>query len=337
MIASTLFSLILPALVSAHGYVYKVSIDGTVYQGNSVGTTATVKSAIRQVNSNEPVKGATNPDITCGPGSQPAALAANANPGSTVQVYWVGGTTGSSPWPHDTGPVMHYMAQCQGDCSTYNPSSAEWFKISELGQQNGTSTWYQAQIKSGGPVTFTIPSTLAAGNYMLRSEIITLQLAMTQGGAEFYPSCIQLSVGGSQTGQPTTSEEVKFPGAYSDTDPGIYTPNVYNPGFTYTFPGPPVVNLASNGSSGGSTPSSAPTAPSPSPSAASPSSMPSSSPSSTPSMPGGYPPPASATSSTPYPTPTGGSSSCMRKRSPEAHVLVVDKKRMHRRRNRSAH
>ncbi|KAF8132808.1 glycoside hydrolase family 61 protein [Boletus edulis] len=307
MIASTLFSLILPALVSAHGYVYKVTIDGTVYQGNSVGTTASVKSAIRQVNSNEPVKGTTNPDITCGPGSQPAALSANANPGSTVQVQWVGGTTGSSPWPHNTGPVMHYMAQCQGDCTTYNPSSAEWFKISELGQQNGTSTWYQDQIKSGGPVTFTIPSTLAAGNYMLRSEIITLQLAMSQGGAEFYPSCIQLSVGGSQTGHPTTSEEVKFPGAYSDTDPGILTPNVYNPGFTYTFPGPPVVNLASNGSSG-STPSSAPTTPSPSPSAASPSSMPSSSPSSTPSMPGGYPPLPSATSSTPYPTPTGGSS-----------------------------
>ncbi|KAF8123921.1 glycosyl hydrolase family 61-domain-containing protein [Boletus edulis] len=278
------------------------------------GTTATVKSAVRQVNSNEPVNGANanNPDITCGPGSQPAALTANANRTSLLARRCI---TGSSPWPHNTGP---------GDCTTYNPSSAEWFKISELGQQNGASTWYQDQIKSGGPVTFTIPSTLASGNYMLRSEIITLQLAMTQGGAEFYPSCIQLSVGGSQTGHPTTSEEVKFPGACSDTNPGIYTPNVYNPGFTYTFPGPPVVNLASNGSSGGSTPSSAPTTPSPSPSATSLSSMPSSSPSSTPSMPEGYPPLASATSSTLTPPP------------PEAYV-VVDKKRMHRRRNRSAH
>ncbi|KAF8131368.1 glycoside hydrolase, partial [Boletus edulis] len=64
------------------------------------------------------------------------------------------------------------------------------------------------------PVTFTI------GNYMLRSEIITLQLAMTQGSVAFYPSCIQLTVGGSQTSQPTTSKEVKFPGAYSATDPG---------------------------------------------------------------------------------------------------------------------
>lgn len=81
-------------------------------------------------------------------------------------------------------------------------------------------------LESGSPVTVTIPSTLAPGNYLLRSEVIALQLAMTQGGAEFYPACIQLSVGGSQTGQPTSSEEVAFPGGYSDTDPGILTPNV---------------------------------------------------------------------------------------------------------------
>lgn len=97
MITSTLFALLLPALVSAHGYVNKVTIDGTVYQGNSVGTTATISSIIRQVNTNSPVKGATNPDINCGASAQLAADVANANPGSTVQVFWVGGTTGTSP------------------------------------------------------------------------------------------------------------------------------------------------------------------------------------------------------------------------------------------------
>ena len=96
MITPTLLSLLLPALVSAHGYVNKVTIDGTVYQGNSVGTTPTISSVIRQVNTNSPVKGATNPDINCGAGAQLAADVANANPGSTVQVYWVGGTTGTS-------------------------------------------------------------------------------------------------------------------------------------------------------------------------------------------------------------------------------------------------
>ena len=97
MISSTLLSLFLPALVSAHGYVNKVTIDGTVYQGNAVGTTPTTASVIRQVNTNSPIKGATNADLSCGAGAQPAADVANANPGSTVQVYWVGGTTGDSP------------------------------------------------------------------------------------------------------------------------------------------------------------------------------------------------------------------------------------------------
>ena len=83
--------------MSAHGYVNKVTIDGTVYQGNAVGTTPTISSVIRQVNTNSPVKGATNPDINCGASAQLAADVANANPGSTVEVYWVGGTTGVSP------------------------------------------------------------------------------------------------------------------------------------------------------------------------------------------------------------------------------------------------
>jgi hypothetical protein len=66
---------------------------------------------------------------------------------------------------------------------------------------------------------------------------------VTLGGAEFYPSCTQVRIGGSQTGTP--NQTVLFPGAYNDNDPGIYDPNVYASGAAYTFPGPPVSNLAS--------------------------------------------------------------------------------------------
>lgn len=76
------------------------------------------------------------------------------------------------------------------------------------------------------PANVTIPSNIAPGNYLLRSELISLQLAMSIGGAEFYPGCIQLSIGGSGTGAATSSEECTLPGCYSDTDPGIYDPNV---------------------------------------------------------------------------------------------------------------
>jgi hypothetical protein len=74
------------------------------------------------------------------------------------------------------------------------------------------------------------------------------------GGAEFYPACSQLQVGGSGTGKPTTSELVTFPGGYHDNDPGIYDPTVYNPGSNYTFPGPPIaafVDASSSSDNGG--------------------------------------------------------------------------------------
>ncbi|KIJ15794.1 lytic polysaccharide mono-oxygenase [Paxillus involutus ATCC 200175] len=246
MIAFTLLPLLLPALVSAHGYVGQVTIDGTVYKGNAVGTIPTIDSVIRQVYTQFPVKNASNPDLHCGMGAQFAKDVASANPGSKFEVLWVGGPNGSINWPHNTGPIMHYMAKCDGSCASYNSTNAEWFKISELGPRPDNQTWYQASLMAGFPANVTIPSTLAPGNYLLRSEIIALHLATTLGGAEFYPSCIQLSVGGSQIGAPTCSEEVTFPGGYSDTDPGILAPNIFDQPINYTcFPGPPVATFVS--------------------------------------------------------------------------------------------
>jgi hypothetical protein len=80
--------------------------------------------------------------------------------------------------------------------------------------------------KNNAPATVSLPRTLAAGNYLVRHEIIGLHIATTQGGAEFYPSCAQLSVGGNQKGAPSPNELVSFPGAYKDTDKGILVPDV---------------------------------------------------------------------------------------------------------------
>ncbi|KAG1730963.1 glycoside hydrolase family 61 protein J [Suillus paluster] len=242
-------ALAISTLVSAHGFVQQVTIDGTVYKGNNLNVETPAASIIRLVSTNSPVKGATNPAINCGQDAQFGSLVGNANPGSQLEILWVGGTDGTSNWPHNTGPLMHYMAKCDGSCSTYNSTNAEWFKISELGLEPNGNTWYQASLNSRAPANVTIPSTLAPGNYLLRAEIIALQLAMSEGGAEFYPACIQLQIGGDQTQGPTSSEECTFPGCYTDTDPGILTPNIYNPPIEYTFPGPAVATFANTGSS----------------------------------------------------------------------------------------
>ncbi|OCH88830.1 hypothetical protein OBBRIDRAFT_794851 [Obba rivulosa] len=227
--------------VSAHGFLGQVSVDGTPYRGNLPGKNQG-SSPIRMVADISPVKGTTNPDLTCGLSAQAAALTVPANPGSNITFQWEGGQDGGQDWPHNVGPIMTYMASCGStDCSSFNASGAKWFKVAQSGQKPDGSTWYQADIMQGDSYTVTLDQNLSPGGYLIRNEIISLQLASSMGGVEFYPACAQLNVGGNGNGQPNGT--VSFPGAYGASDPGIYTPDVYNPGFVYQFPGPALSNL----------------------------------------------------------------------------------------------
>ena len=76
--------------VRAHGYVAKVVIDGTAYSGN-VPNAEPTPSIVRQINTIDPVKGASNSYLNCGQDAQKAALVANANPGSQLQFLWLDG------------------------------------------------------------------------------------------------------------------------------------------------------------------------------------------------------------------------------------------------------
>jgi hypothetical protein len=80
--------------VSAHGLLRWISIQGKVFEGNTAGR-PTYPSAIRQVSSQDPNKGANNPALTCGPNSGPAALVANANPSDVITFDWRTASDGS--------------------------------------------------------------------------------------------------------------------------------------------------------------------------------------------------------------------------------------------------
>ncbi|KAI5118811.1 hypothetical protein M0805_005153 [Coniferiporia weirii] len=248
-------ALVLALRVSAHGYPASVLIDGMLYDGAN-GPDVSANSPIRKVSSGDPVTDVTSNNIICGQSAQVASGVATAKPGSLLQFNWV--NEGNGNWVHNTGPIIAYMAECSGGCTSFTPdSSTAWFKIEEQGEEeNGVSgTWVQANLNSGAPANVTIPSSLAAGNYLVRHEIIALQNAQSEGGAEFYPSCLQLTVSGDGTGTPNTT--VHFPGAYSATDPGILG-NFYDPGVVYVFPGGDLVSIADDdqsSDSGSSTPS----------------------------------------------------------------------------------
>jgi len=75
-------------------------------------------------------------------------------------------------------------------------------------------------MRSPATYTYTIPSCLKEGFYLVRHEIIALHAAWIYPGAQFYPGCHQLNVtaGGSTV---PSANLVSFPGAYKPTDPGV--------------------------------------------------------------------------------------------------------------------
>lgn len=135
---------------------------------------------------------------------------------------------------------MAYMADCGGDCSLADPADLKWFKIAEEGLRPGhvlsdSAGWFQGDLvgkagKAKPGWTVTIPKTLKPGNYMIRHEILMLELMPPQ----FYPDCAQLMVEGDGDAMPDEEYLVKFPGAYKMTDPGIsvagsfYYPEAHN-------------------------------------------------------------------------------------------------------------
>ncbi|KIY72052.1 lytic polysaccharide monooxygenase [Cylindrobasidium torrendii FP15055 ss-10] len=241
---SLIAALSLVSSVWAHGYVDRVQVNGVDYQGTIPGGGGD-SGVVRIVQSTDPIKGATNPDITCGKGAYAVADLVEANAGDSIGFNWNAGD--GSPWPHNTGGQMNYMADCGGDCSDFDASSARWFKISQEKGDNGQ--WMQTKLQAGEMAWSKIPENLASGQYLLRHELLSLHLASEQGGAEFYPSCIQVKVGGSGSGYPSDDELVSFPGAYDDSDPGILVADAYNLD-AYKFPGPKVASLAGDSPSG---------------------------------------------------------------------------------------
>jgi hypothetical protein len=246
----------LAPLVKAHGTMSRIVIDGTEYKGPLPNSNDGQQYAIREVNTVDPVKGTDNGFLSCGSGAQPAALVADANPGSEVGFGWINGEQG--PWVHNTGPVLTYMASCgSGSCTTFDSANAEWFKIDQKGRHDGNGAWFMSDYNQdvNSLLSVTLPTNLPAGEYLLRHELIGMHNGLSEGGAEFYPACAQIRLSASSRADakvPSGSDVVTFPGGYAPLDPGITDPEIYNPGSEYVFPGPPVVN-DSEGASGSDT------------------------------------------------------------------------------------
>ncbi|KNZ76499.1 Cellulose-growth-specific protein, partial [Termitomyces sp. J132] len=50
-------------------------------------------------------------------------------------------------WPHNTGPLMTYLASCGSTtCDKFDSTKAKWFKIDQQGQ-DASGKWIQAELR----------------------------------------------------------------------------------------------------------------------------------------------------------------------------------------------
>lgn len=194
---------------------------------------------VRQTtNSNSPITDVTSSDFICNQGGLDADIMAQTST-YTVQAGDQVGFTINAEIGHP-GPLSVYMSKAPSGTSAQDYKGAgDWFKVYELSTSSITDEGLQWATYVGGGInnfTFTLPDSLPSGDYLMRAEHIALHGASTEGGAQFYIGCAQLSVEGSGSGSP--SPTVSIPGVYDGTESGILI-NIYYPVPTsYDAPGP---------------------------------------------------------------------------------------------------
>ncbi|KAF7509159.1 hypothetical protein GJ744_008386 [Endocarpon pusillum] len=241
--------------VSAHGFVQGIVIGGEYYPGFNPGAAPyqhPPPPVIGWPNTASdtgfvPPQDYSNPNIICHLNSRNGEKHAEIAAGSPIDLQW-------NQWDvSHHGPVIDYMARCDGECETTDKNALKFFKIDEAGLINGSpapGTWATDTLRANNFTwTTTIPATLAPGNYVLRHELIALHSADKPYGVQNYPQCINLKVTGTGTANPAGIPATEF---YKPTDPGLSL-SIYYPALkNYTIPGPALWDGASSGNTGSS-------------------------------------------------------------------------------------
>ena len=112
--------------------------------------------------------------------------------GATLTAEWHHTLDGADPSdpadpidPSHKGPVISYLAKVNNATQT-DVTGLQWFKIYEDGYTASDAQWaVDRLIANKGKVTFTVPSCIEPGQYLLRHEII---------GKAFLPRIMQSSL-----------------------------------------------------------------------------------------------------------------------------------------------
>ncbi|KAI5842822.1 family 61 glycoside hydrolase [Tricharina praecox] len=189
-----------------------------------VGSTVTSEyQYVRQnSNHNSPVS-TTSTDVRCnvGGGSGASTQTATVAAGSTVGFKM-------DQSIYHAGPIVAYISKAPSTAASYD-GSGSWAKLYEIAPTISSSgvVW---NTEGKDTFSWTLPASLAAGEYLLRIE----QVALHSMPAQHYVSCAQIKVTGGGSAVPTG---ISLPAGYNAAS-SSFAVNIYYPVLTsYTMPG----------------------------------------------------------------------------------------------------
>ncbi|KAH8716987.1 glycoside hydrolase [Phaeosphaeriaceae sp. PMI808] len=216
--------------------VASVSCHST-WQQLWVGSTDKGTTCTRTVKDNSPIDSISSSDMFCGrgPASSSGVCEVAAGSSLTVELHAQPNDRACSKpaiGGNHYGPVLIYMAKVS-DAKT--ATSGSFFKVAEDGFSGAIASWGTEILNANcGKRAFTVPKSIASGDYLVRAEAIALH-----GGAgkqQPYVSCFQVKVTGGGSANPAG---VSFPGGYKANE-AIFSKNIYDSSFKYASPGPAV-------------------------------------------------------------------------------------------------
>lgn len=204
--------------------------------------------------------------IACGLNARKSTGIATVRPGS--KIVWGWRTDFEKPWTHHEGWSRTFIGSCNGDCSSVDETTIEWFEISQK-PQKADGGWPADELNKQQYWTEFFPGNVPSGDYLIRSELVAMHYSVQRSstppsdghgwGMEWYPSCAAIRVVDGSGSIP--NEIVRFPGAYNADDVGIYNPGLFSGNFRHTMP--PLNKAQRTGSNPPAPPAEQPSNPSP--------------------------------------------------------------------------
>jgi len=158
-------------------------------------------------------------DIIAHIDASPSPYTADAPAGSKVTFHWH--HTGSCGGGEDGWDCSHhgftatYLAPCNGDCKNVDKTKLEFFKIHESalidyrpgrfsqGEKKTQSGYWATDAifyDQGGAQSVTIPKGIPSGNYVLRTEVMSVHNNGDVSRRQFWPQCFNVKVTGGSDG-----------------------------------------------------------------------------------------------------------------------------------------